>query len=210
MAVESETSSKSGPGLNRIRWTRRSIIAFALTVLVTGALLVLLWSRVLAANQSVQTLGLSPLVGRAAPDFTVTLYDGYNRVNGVAARQVRLADLKGKPVVINFWGSWCDACRAETPLFEAAWKKYQSTGIVFIGIDYQDKPGPGVAFLRQYGITYLAGPDPADGSISIAYGVTGAPETAFISRQGIVVQKAGGAMDDRSLDQAIQQLLNAP
>lgn len=207
MAMESGSGTRPSLGLNRIRWTRRSIITFAVTALATGALLALLWSRVLAANQAVQTLGLSPLVGRAAPDFTITLYAGHN---GTYGEKLHLGDLKGKPVVINFWGSWCDDCRAETPLFEAAWKHYRSTGIVFLGVDYQDKPGPGVAFLQQNGVTYLAGPEPADGSISIAYGVTGAPETAFISRSGVVVQKVGGAMDDRSLDQAIQRLLQSP
>lgn len=207
MAVQSEKGSRPGLGLDRIRWTRRSIIAFALTALGTVALLVLLWSRLLAANQAVATLGLSPLVGKPAPDFTITLYSGYN---GTMGQKLHLADLKGKPVVINFWGSWCADCRAETPLLEAAWKKYQSTGIVFVGIDYQDTPSAGMAFLQQIGVTYLAGPDARDGSISIAYGVTGAPESAFINRQGIVVQKAGGALDDRSLDEAIQNLLKSP
>lgn len=207
MAAQSGNGTRSGIGLDRIRWTWRSIITFALTALATAALLALLWSRLLAANQAVATLGVSPLVGRPAPDFAITLYTGYN---GGMGQALRLADLKGKPVVINFWGSWCADCRAETPLLEAAWKKYQSTGIVFIGIDYQDKPAAGIAFLQQIGVTYLAGPDAADGSIAIAYGVTGAPESAFISRQGIVVQKVGGALDDRSLDQAVQHLLKSP
>jgi cytochrome c biogenesis protein CcmG/thiol:disulfide interchange protein DsbE len=207
--TERPTGSDNWPGfsLDRIRWTRRSIIAFALTALGTAALLVLLWSRLLAANQAVATLGISPLVGRPAPDFTITLYSGYQ---GTYGPKIHLADLKGKPVVVNFWGSWCADCRAETPLIEAAWKKYQSSGIVFVGVDIQDQTGPGIAFLQQNGVSYLAGPDASDGATTIAYGVTGAPETAFISRQGIVVQKVGGALDDRTLDRAVQNLLKSP
>lgn len=183
------------------RWTRPSIISFALTVLALGALLVMLWVRLLGAHQAAQNAPSSPLVGYRAPDFTLTVY------NGTPGEKVHLADLRGKPVVINFWASWCDPCREESPLLEKAWQQHQADGIVFIGVDYQDKPDAAQQFLRQYGITYLTGPDTANGDIAIAYGVTGTPETAFVDRNGIVVQKVGGMLDDRTLANAIQQLL---
>ena len=188
--------------VKQLRWTSRGIVSFAVTVLAIGALLALLWVRLLAANQAVQSQPpASPLVGHQAPDFTVTLY------NGAPGQRVHLADLKGKAVVVNFWASWCGPCQEETPILEAAWQKHQADGIVFVGVDYQDKPDAALAFLKRYGVTYPTGPDDPNGTISIADGVTGAPESAFIDRSGVVAQKVGGALDDATLERAIQAVL---
>ena len=185
----------------QIQWTRTRIVTCGVTVVVVGALLALLWVRLLAAGQATSTIAVSPLEGRAAPNFTVTLY------NGTPGQKIRLADLKGHPVVINFWASWCDPCREETPMLEAAWQKYQKDGVIFVGVDYQDKPDAARAFMQQYGITYPVGPDDANGDIAIAYGVSGTPESAFVDRNGVVALKWGGMLDDRTLNQTIQKLL---
>jgi cytochrome c biogenesis protein CcmG/thiol:disulfide interchange protein DsbE len=187
--------------LRELRWTPRGIVGFAMTVLAIGSLLALLWVRLLAASQTAQMAPASPLVGHRAPDFTVTV------MNGTPGERIRLSALKGKPVVVNFWASWCEPCQEETPILEAAWQKHQQDGIVFVGIDYEDKPNDALAFLKQYGVSYPVGPDDQNGSIAVAYGVTGAPETAFISRSGIVAQKVGGPLDDGTLERAITALL---
>jgi cytochrome c biogenesis protein CcmG/thiol:disulfide interchange protein DsbE len=187
--------------IKELRWTRTSVVSFAVTALAIAALLTMLWVRLLTANQALQTVTASPLVGHRAPDFTVTLY------NGTPGQTLHLAALKGKPVVINFWASWCGPCLAEAPILEAAWQKYHGQGVVFVGVDYEDKPDAALAFLKQNGITYPTGPDGANGEIAIAYGVTGTPESAFIDRSGDVAQKVGGALDDRTLDLTIQRLL---
>lgn len=187
--------------VNQLRWTPRGIVSFAVTVLAIASLLALLWVRLAAANHVMQSQPpASPLVGRHAPDFTVTLY-------GAAGQKIHLADLRGKAVVVNFWASWCGPCQEETPILQAAWQKHRGDDIVFIGVDYQDKPDAALAFLKQYGVTYPTGPDDPNGAISIAYGVTGAPETAFIDRSGVVAQKVGGALDDATLESAIQRVL---
>ena len=187
--------------VKQIPWTRTSIIGFALTALAIGALLALLWVRLLTANQAVRSLPSSPLVGHPAPDFTVTLY------NGAPGQQIHLAALKGSPVVLNFWASWCSPCQDEAPILEASWQRHQHEGVVYVGISYEDKTDAAKAFLQQYGIRYPAAPDDATGSIAIAFGVTGPPETVFIDRNGTVAQKVSGALDDGTLERNIEQLL---
>ena len=169
--------------------------------MAVGALLILLWARLLAAGHAVATLGPSPLVGKPGPEFALTLYEPK------AGTRFDLAQFKGHPVVVNFWGSWCTPCQDESPIFEAAWQKHQGDGVVFIGIDEKDTPAAAQVFLRQYGITYATGPDDQNGSIAISYGVTATPETVFISRSGIVVQHEGGPVDDRTLELGIEHLL---
>jgi thiol-disulfide isomerase/thioredoxin len=72
----------------------------------------------------------SPLVARQAPQFTLTLFDG---------KEIRLEDFRGKAVVINFWASWCIPCRAEAPALESAWQKHKERGVVFLGVNIQDR-----------------------------------------------------------------------
>ena len=142
------------------------------------------------------------LVGHPAPDFTVSTW------GSTPQQQVHLAALKGQPVVLNFWASWCDACRIEAATFEAAWQKYRSRDVVFVGVAFQDNEADGMAFLHQYRISYLNGPD-TTGTISNEYGITnvGVPQTIFINRQGMVKSISVGAVDDTSLERSIQVLL---
>jgi peroxiredoxin len=118
-----------------------------------------------------------PKLGGPAPDFTLHRLD-----NGA---MVDLKSLRGKPVVLNFFASWCEPCKGEAPVLESAWRKYRSQ-VVFLGIDYHDVTSDGRRFLRAHDITY---PTVADGSGDVAdrYGVTGVPETYFINAQGRLV-----------------------
>jgi len=185
-----------GPG-------RRGLIGLGITALVTGALIVLLVSRLVAASQavSVNVSAGFQLDGHPAPTFTLTVWNG-----AAGQNSIRLAALKGHAVVVNFWASWCVPCVDEAPVMEQAWKTYQSKGVVFLGIVYQDSQADALGFMQQYGVTYLVGPDPS-GAISISYGVTGAPESVFINPKGIIVSKFGGQEDQRTLDTAINGLL---
>lgn len=187
--------------VNQFRWTRGRIVGFAVTAIALASLLALLAARLLAAQHTASALSGSPVVGHPAPDFTITLY------NGTPGERLHLAALKGKPVVVNFWASWCVPCQDEAPILRASWQQHQSEGIIFIGISYQDKADAATAFLTQYGITYPAGPDDATGSIAIAYGVTGPPETAFIARNGVVASKVVGALDDGALERNVRLIL---
>ena len=140
----------------------------------------------------------SPLVQKAAPDFRLKAFDG---------GEVSLADLKGKPLVLNFWASWCyPACYEEAPLLEATWKRFKDQGLMMVGVDIQDKDANAREFLQRFGFTFPNAPDPAS-KVSIDYGVYGVPETFFIDRQGRVAYKHVGALTPALVEVQVQSLL---
>jgi cytochrome c biogenesis protein CcmG, thiol:disulfide interchange protein DsbE len=126
----------------------------------------------------------SPMLGRAAPAFTLTLFDG---------RSLRLTDLRGQIVFLNFWASWCPPCRAEAPALEATWQRVQDQSVVFLGINTQDEEERARAFLDEFDITYANGRDPG-GRIAIDYGVWGLPETFVIGPDGRITYKHIGTL----------------
>ena len=105
--------------------------------------------------------------------------------------------------MLNFWASWCDPCKQEAPLLEAMWQRVQGQGIVFLGIDFEDRQSDGLSFLQTYGITYPNVVD-TDGSVAINYGVTGVPETVFIDRHGVFVHKVIGELTAQTLQSNLQ------
>ncbi len=193
-------SNGAGPWAFAAGLTPRSLVGLAATVVLSGALLVLLLVRLIAAGQAASAIPPYPLIGHAAPAFTVSLW------NGTPGQKLRLADLKGKPVVLNFWASWCDNCQQEAPLLQSAAQQYRAQGVVFVGLAYADTPEHGKPFLQKYGVTYPSGPD-ADGSISVAYGVTGVPETIFIGRDGKIASQTPGGLDATWLDAGLKGIV---
>ena len=131
----------------------------------------------------------SPLVGRPAPSFSLTSLDGAT---------VSLVELRGQPLVVNFWASWCLPCRAEAPLLQRAAADYAGRGVEVLGIVYQDSAENARAFMREYGQTYPGLLDP-DGRTALDYGVFGIPETYFIDQRGRIVSKQTGPLDWASL-----------
>ena len=119
-----------------------------------------------------------PKIGGPAPGFSLKRVDS----SGTLA----LASLRGKPVVLNFWASWCEPCKGEAKMLEQAWQRYKSKGVVFVGVDYHDVTGDARRFLERHDITY---PTVQDGSGMTAdrYGVSAVPETYFIDRRGRLV-----------------------
>jgi cytochrome c biogenesis protein CcmG/thiol:disulfide interchange protein DsbE len=180
--------------------SRSNIFGLAATALVLLALMAVLFVRLQQANQTVSSAPTYPLVGHAAPDFTAPMW------NGTPGQTVHLADLKGKPVVLNFWASWCAPCKEEALALQAGYERYRGSGVVFVGLAFNDTQANGQPFLEKYKITYPAGPD-ENGKVSIAYGVTGVPETVFIGRDGRVVSKTPGGVSAEQLDAGVQQLL---
>ena len=136
----------------------------------------------------------SPLVGGPAPDFTLELFDG---------RIVRLSELHGKTVMLDFWASWCLPCRAEARDLEAAWKR-QGDDVVFLGINIQDNETDAIRFIDEFGITFVNGRDP-DGKIAVDYGVWGIPEAFFISPAGRITYKHVGAIPPAVLETRLQE-----
>ena len=183
-------------------------------------LLVILIGRLHTAQRLTGGTLHSPTQGHPAPDFTVHTWAWWDALSAPksalkaptipapASETLRLAALKGTPVVVNFWASWCDPCRQEAPILQAAWQQYGTQGVKFVGVDADpdDPEQNSLAFLKQYGVTYFNGPD-TNQSITISYGVIAIPVTVFIDRQGNIVSKHSGAIDTTALDASIQQLL---
>jgi cytochrome c biogenesis protein CcmG, thiol:disulfide interchange protein DsbE len=138
------------------------------------------------------------------PPFTLELFEGYEW-NGKSA--ISPAEVKGKPLVINFWASWCIPCRDEAPILEKLWRDYSSKGVVFLGVAFQDSRENALAFLKQYGVSYPNGPD-TTGEIAIEYGTTGIPETWFIGADGKVKRKYIRPLTEPVLRKYLDELLS--
>ncbi len=157
---------------------------------------------------AVQTKSAPPLASGIAPDFSLTTFDGQN---------ISLSELRGKPVIINFWASWCIPCRTEAPILERAWNDYRERGVVILGVDYVDTEDAAKKFIQEYGMTYPNGPDLGT-RISQTYRITGVPETYFVTREGNMLSGIDangrayanwiGPIDDDSLRERIEKLLN--
>lgn len=141
----------------------------------------------------------SPLIGKPMPAFTLTTIDG---------RTVTSAQLKGRPVMLNFWASWCiPACVDEHPVLLDAQRRYGDR-VQIVGVLYNDTVPDALAFLARYGDGgYLQLRDPA-GTLALDFGVTGPPETYFIDAAGIVRAKQFGPLTTATLEAKIASVLN--
>jgi cytochrome c biogenesis protein CcmG/thiol:disulfide interchange protein DsbE len=123
-------------------------------------------------------------VGSSVPDFTLTLFSGYE-YNG--ASEVKLSDLSGKVVVINFWASWCQPCRTEAADLETAWRFYKETGqVVFLGVDYVDTEPEAREYMTEFNLSYPNGPDMGTRISQIFNRNLGVPETYVVDQQGVL------------------------
>lgn len=133
---------------------------------------------------------------RAAPPIALTLFSG---------QPWSLAAQHGKPVLVNFWASWCPPCRDEVPVLAQGYQTYHDR-VVFIGVDVWDTDSDAKAFLQRYDAAYPNGADPA-GRIAIDYGLTGVPESFFVDATGRIVHHFVGPLDQTTLDSLLAALL---
>ena len=145
----------------------------------------------LGHSGAVDQTGLAPAFrARPAPAFDLTGFD---------ARPIRLADLHGQIVVLNFWASWCTPCRDEAPVLERASQTYRDRGVVFVGLATWDHELNARTFLRELPASYPNAPD-ASGETAIAYGIRGLPETIFVGRDGEIARKWVGPLSERDVN----------
>jgi cytochrome c biogenesis protein CcmG/thiol:disulfide interchange protein DsbE len=160
------------------RWSAALFGAVVVGVLVVVGLLSSALSRPPA-------VAASPLVGKQAPDF---------RLAGINGPTVRLSSLRGQVVVVNFWASWCAECRVEQPALDATWQRFRDSGVVVLGVDFQDQSADAQDYLTEFGSSYPMVRD-ADSSAALAFGLRGVPETFVVDRGGRIVDRVIGPVD---------------
>lgn len=130
-----------------------------------------------------ELLDRGQLGARLEPRLAGALSDG----------RVALRELRGTPIVVNFWASWCEPCRKEAPLLQRAWQQARRDGVVFLGLNMQDARSDAQTFLRDFSVDYPTIREP-DNSTARAYGAAGIPETFFITADGRVAAHVIGAI----------------
>lgn len=149
-------------------------------------------------NAQVHPDSEGPYLGFRAPDFELTDLHGNN---------VRLSDLQGKPILLNFWASWCPPCRKEMPELQAFTHEYGDK-ILVVGVNWNDSRDEVERFLNEYGVSYLNLLD-TNGKIFVRYGLTGLPTTFFIDEDGIVRGKWLGSITKADLIAAFRKTTRA-
>jgi cytochrome c biogenesis protein CcmG/thiol:disulfide interchange protein DsbE len=167
----------------------RFLIPFGLFVVVVGFL---------AVGLTLNPRELpSPLVGKAAPDFSLSQLHDPGKV-------ISSNDLKGKVWLLNFWASWCGGCKDEHPvLIHLA----QSGAVPIYGMDYKDQRNEALSWLREWGNPYSVVAVDELGRVGINYGVYGVPETYVIDKQGVIRYKQIGPLREDILEKKILPLV---
>ncbi|MBI4302695.1 MAG: TlpA family protein disulfide reductase [Chloroflexi bacterium] len=150
-------------------------------------------------NASSSEKKTAPQVASLAPDFALSTFSG---------EKVTLSDLRGRVVLVNFWASWCPACREETPALEASWRVYKDKGVVFLGVDLQEDRETVAKYAEEFGITFSL-PLDSDGKVSERYliGTRGLPTTYFIDGEGVIRYVKVGPMTQDFIAARLDSLL---
>ena len=166
---------------------------------VVGLLGLLIWK---VTHQAGAGLGADVDRGQRpmAPNFDLPRLDGRGTL--------RLASLKGKVVVLNFWATWCDPCKREAPVLASAHREWRNRGVRFVGVDVKDAKSAARRFVRAQRLTYPHVRD-ATAKTAIRFGAFLYPETFFITRSGKVVKRIKGELTRSQLDANIRRALGA-
>ena len=176
-------------------WIKTRWLVFGLISALVVALLALMgWA--LANKEPVTGRSGANLLQRPAPAFNVRRFGGGD---------VSLAEFRGRPVVLNFWASWCAPCRDEALALERAWQG-NAERVSFVGMVIQDADEDALAHIREFEVSYPNGRDD-DGSVTVQYGVIGLPVTFFIDSVGTVQQRWVGAITDSQLSLWVNELV---
>jgi cytochrome c biogenesis protein CcmG/thiol:disulfide interchange protein DsbE len=178
------------------------ILAGVLTVgLVAGVLVAVLDSGSESGGgmrRGAVVAGAGPEVGSAAPDFSLPALDGHG--------DVRLADFRGRPVIVNFWASWCNPCRQEFPLLQQALRDHRGERLAVIGVTFRDIPDDSRNFVSQMKATWTQAVDD-DQAVAKAYGVRSIPLTFFVRADGTIAARVFGFTSEAALADPLAKLL---
>ena len=168
------------------------------SVILTFSLIILfIFIMYLALFSKHTNLSPSPIIGHEAPSFSLKTFDD---------RELSSISFNDKALVLNFWASWCVPCIEEVGVLIRASKKYQNEDIVFIAVNIWDDKENAVNFIKRYNADYPSGFDPSN-EIQVNYGIEGVPETYFINKKGIIVDRFQGQLTDSIIGYFCSQIL---
>jgi cytochrome c biogenesis protein CcmG/thiol:disulfide interchange protein DsbE len=208
--VEAKDAAGVSPPVRRRRPLVLLLQATALA-LVAGLLALLVWRVVEREHGSRFVSAIAAGRRPAAPGFTLPVISRETRLwpaalaPALADGEISLDELRGHPVVVNFWASWCPPCRDEAPALAAAARAHAGR-VVFLGLDHQDLTSDARGFLRRYDVPYASVRDGSDRTYA-DYGLTGTPETYYLDARGRAVAHSPGAVDRESLEAGIRAAL---
>ena len=165
------------------------VVALVLPLLLLG-----LWVAWISASTAAPS---GARIGQPAPEFALADLDG---------NPVRLAELRGRPVIVNFWASWCGPCVEEFPLLADAAAVHADEGLAIIGIVFRDNSEAARSFMAQMGAGWQAVMDPGE-AVADSYGIYGPPETFFIARDGTIAGRQVGQLTAADLDRQLATIL---
>lgn len=166
------------------------VVAFLVPLVLLGA-----WGAWLAGRAP--DGGTAARVGEPAPAFALADLDG---------NPVRLADLRGRPVLLNFWASWCGPCLDEFPLLTTAANRSDAADLAIVGVVYHDNSEAARAFMERMRADWATVMDPGD-AVAQSYGIYGPPETFFIDRDGVLAGRQVGQLTASDLDRQLALIL---
>jgi cytochrome c biogenesis protein CcmG, thiol:disulfide interchange protein DsbE len=179
------------------------ILAGVLTVgVVAGVLVAVLGggSKSGGTTRPGSVTGAGGEVGSPAPDFRLPALDGHGDVS--------LADVRGRPVIVNFWASWCNPCRKEFPLLKQAVRDHRAQHLTVIGVTYQDIPSDSRSFVKRQGATWPQGVDDG-GAVASAFGVRAIPQSFFVRPDGTIAARVFGVTTAAALADPLAKLLGS-
>ncbi len=167
----------------------------------TLAIFLVLGALVLLAFLPRFKVTTSPMEGLPAPDAVFAV-----AANGDAGARLKVSNFRGKPVVLDFWATWCGPCTMQAPILDKIAKRYEKQGLVVLGVNIDDPPEVARSYALKHKLSYPIVMD-SSRDASRKYGVEKLPSLVVIDRQGRVVKYMTGVVDEASLDEVVATTL---